>query len=61
MIDFINDLNHTFPEYKSLWWVYSEDTTKEGWVDLYNYCLTVYPERFFDNLLFILYFNEFLN
>lgn len=50
MIDFINDLNHTFPEYKSLWWVYSEDTTKEGWVDLYNYCLTVYPERFFDIL-----------
>lgn len=50
MIDFVNDLNTTFPEYKSLWWVYSEDTTKEGWVDLYNYCLTVYPERFFDIL-----------
>lgn len=50
MIDFVSDLNTTFPEYKSLWWVYSEDTTKEGWVDLYNYCLTVYPERFFDIL-----------
>jgi len=54
MIDFVNDLNRTFPEYKSKWWVYSEDTTPEGWVDLYNYCLTIYPERFFD----ILYQNE---
>lgn len=54
MIDFVNDLNRTFPEYKSKWWVYSEDTTPDGWVDLYNYCLTIYPERFFD----ILYQNE---
>ena len=54
MIDFIEDLNTTFPEYKSLWWVYSKDTTPDGWKDLYQYCLTVYPERFFD----ILYQNE---
>lgn len=54
MIDFIEDLNTTFPEYKSLWWVYSKDTTPDGWNDLYQYCLTVYPERFFD----ILYQNE---
>ena len=54
MSDFVNDLNRTFPEYKSKWWVYSEDTSPEGWVDLYNYCLTIYPERFFD----ILYQNE---
>ena len=54
MIDFVNDLNRTFPEYKSKWWVYSEDTTPDVWVDLYNYCLTIYPERFFD----ILYQNE---
>ena len=54
MIDFVEDLNTTFPEYKSLWWVYSKDTTPDGWKDLYQYCLTVYPERFFD----ILYQNE---
>ena len=54
MIDFVSDLNRTFPEYKSLWWVYSDETSDAGWKDLYNYCLTVYPERFFD----ILYQNE---
>jgi hypothetical protein len=54
MMDFVEDLNHTFPEYKSLWWIYSKDTTPEGWVDLYHYCLKVYPERFFD----ILYQND---
>lgn len=54
MKDFINDLNNTFPEYKSLWWVYGEDTSEDGWKDLYVYCLTIYPERFFD----ILYQNE---
>jgi hypothetical protein len=54
MMDFVEDLNHTFPEYKSLWWIYSKDTTPAGWVDLYHYCLKVYPERFFD----ILYQND---
>ena len=54
MMDFVEDLNHTFPEYKSSWWIYSEDTTPAGWVDLYHYCLKVYPERFFD----ILYQND---
>ena len=54
MMDFVEDLNHTFPEYKSSWWIYSKDTTPAGWVDLYHYCLKVYPERFFD----ILYQND---
>jgi hypothetical protein len=54
MIDFIKDLDTTFPEYKSSWWVYSEETSEEGWKDLYKYCLNIYPERFFD----ILYQNE---
>lgn len=54
MMDFVEDLNHTFPEYKSAWWIYSKDTTPAGWVDLYHYCLKVYPERFFD----ILYQND---
>ena len=50
--DFLADLSTTFPEYVFLW---------EGWqqadVDLnplYQYCLTMYPERFFD----ILYQND---
>lgn len=50
--DFLADLSTTFPEYVFLW---------EGWqlpgVDLtplYQYCLTTYPERFFD----ILYQND---
>ena len=54
ILDFIEDLNRTFPEYKSLWWVYSKETSEQGWIDLYEYCLTVYPERFFD----ILYQND---
>lgn len=54
ILDFIEDLNGTFPEYKSLWWVYSKETSEQGWKDLYDYCLTVYPERFFD----ILYQND---
>lgn len=54
MRDFTSDLKTTFPEYASLWWVYGEDTSDDGWKDLYNYCLKIYPERFFD----ILYQNE---
>jgi len=54
ILDFIEDLNRTFPEYKSLWWVYSKETSEQGWKDLYEYCLSVYPERFFD----ILYQND---
>ena len=47
--DFINDLDTTFPEYKHLWQKWSncdESTTNE----LFQYCLTIYPERFFDIL-----------
>ena len=54
MIDFTRDLKTTFPEYAHLWWVYGEETSEDGWKDLYKYCLNVYPERFFD----ILYQNE---
>jgi hypothetical protein len=50
MIDFINDLTNTFPEYAGEWSIYNENTSKEGWKDLYNYCKDVYPERFFDIL-----------
>jgi hypothetical protein len=54
MKDFTSDLKTVFPEFAHLWWVYGEDTSEEGWKDLYGYCLKVYPERFFD----ILYQNE---
>ena len=50
MIDFINDLTTTYPEYAGEWSIYNEKTSKEGWRDLYNYCKDVYPERFFDIL-----------
>jgi len=49
--DFISDLSTTFPEYAYLWSVY-EDPARI--VEIYQYCLTVYPERFFD----ILYQND---
>ena len=56
MMDFVKDLKHTFPEYSTTMWVYSENTSEEGWKDLYKYCLNVYPERFFD----ILYKNDLI-
>jgi hypothetical protein len=49
--DFLLDLSTTFPEYTYLWSTY-EDPTKI--TELYQYCLSVYPERFFD----ILYQND---
>jgi len=53
--DFTSDLSRTFPEYKYLWvkWE-SLETPREMYDDLYKYCLTVYPERFFD----IIYQND---
>lgn len=53
--DFTKDLTTTFPEYSHLWnkW-YDSNTPFSQYVDLYNYCLNVYPERFFD----ILYQND---
>jgi hypothetical protein len=55
MQDFTRDLTTTFPEYSHLWnkW-YDPTTVHSQYLDLYNYCLNVYPERFFD----ILYQND---
>lgn len=55
MIDFTNDLTLTFPEYSSLWkqWTLT-DTPKDDFNQLFEYSITVFPERFFD----ILYQNE---
>lgn len=53
--DFAIALTTTFPEFSSLWSKYNHTTTTElEWLELYNYCLDVYPERFFD----ILYQND---
>jgi len=53
ILDFINDLSITFPEYVLLWnkW---KDANDLEYQELYKYCVSVYPERFFD----ILYQND---
>ena len=47
--DFLADLSTTFPEYSYLW-----ESVNPSDPAIYQYCLSVYPERFFD----ILYQNE---
>ena len=49
--DFTRDLSITFPEYANLWEKWTTDAVSDGEIDeLYKYCVTVYPERFFDIL-----------
>jgi hypothetical protein len=50
--DFLADLTIAFPEYTFLWEVWQQPDVDVK--PLYEYCLSVYPERFFD----ILYQNE---
>lgn len=50
--DFTNDLSTTFPEYAYLWEKWGK--IDADYIDLYRYCLGIYPERFFD----ILYQND---
>lgn len=49
IIDFVNDLSKTFPEYTNLWekWPNAND---EEFQELFEYCTKIYPERFFDIL-----------
>lgn len=50
IIDFINDITTTFPEYKpivSKWWGF-DSFTNEQVVMLFSHCLKVYPPRFTD-------------
>ena len=49
--DFAKDLVTTFPEYTNFLskWTQTE-TTEEEFQKLFEYCLKVYPERFFDIL-----------
>jgi len=52
--DFANDLCVTFPEYTEQLEKWTKDISQEDLNDLYQYCLTVYPQHFFD----ILYQND---
>ena len=52
--EFANDLSITFSEYDFLWSKWKNTVTESEVRDLYIYCLSIYPERFFD----ILYQNE---
>jgi hypothetical protein len=54
--DLIVDLSNTFPEHNNLWEEW-KDMNDEKYQKLFEYCLTVYPERFFD----ILYQNDIFN
>jgi hypothetical protein len=53
--DFVKDLSITFPEYVHLWVNWTDAKLPESEIQkLYDYCISVYPERFFD----ILYQND---
>jgi hypothetical protein len=55
IVDFTRDLSTTFPEFSHLWQQWTTLEIPEAEVrHLFDYCLTVFPERFFD----ILYQNE---
>jgi len=55
LVDFTRDLSITFPEYSNLWQQWSTLEMPEVEIrHLFDYCLSVYPQRFFD----ILYQNE---
>jgi len=54
LTDFLNDLTTTFPEYANLWDMNYVSTDNSMFEAIYQYCLGVFPERFFD----ILYQNE---
>jgi hypothetical protein len=51
IFDFTTDLSTTFPEYSFMWqkWA-TKDQSEEEMANLFEYCKTVYPERFFDIL-----------
>jgi hypothetical protein len=53
--DFIKDLSITYPEFTYLWINWTDNKLPESEIQkLYEYCISVYPERFFD----ILYQND---
>jgi hypothetical protein len=50
IVDFTNDLSVTFPEIKDALSTWSTNSSTETFDQLFQYSLTVYPERFFDIL-----------
>ena len=51
LFDMTNDLSNTFPEYAYLWEKWTKKEVSEDEVrSVYQHCLKVYPERFFDIL-----------
>ncbi len=51
IVDFTKDLITTFPEYSKMLQKWSSDDTSEAdFQKLFEYCLKIYPERFFDIL-----------
>lgn len=50
--DFTKDLSITFPEYIFLWtkWTDTEEFNEKELQYIFEYCLSIYPERFFDIL-----------
>ena len=51
IVDFTVDLSTTFPEYAYLWAKWANPAlTEKDFQELFDYCLGVYPERFFDIL-----------
>uniref|UniRef100_A0A6C0AT32 Uncharacterized protein n=1 Tax=viral metagenome TaxID=1070528 RepID=A0A6C0AT32_9ZZZZ len=51
IVDFTTDLSATFPEYAYLWSKWTNPALSEDELNgLFQYCMKVYPERFFDVL-----------
>lgn len=51
IVDFTTDLSATFPEYAYLWSKWTDPALSEDELNgLFQYCMKVYPERFFDVL-----------
>ena len=49
--DFLKDLSVTYPEFTYLWANWTDPKLPESEIQkLYDYCISVYPERFFDIL-----------
>jgi hypothetical protein len=55
--DFVNDISTTFPEYRLIlckWWTNEESNKDVELLNVFQHCIRVFPERFFD----ILYKND---
>jgi hypothetical protein len=51
--DFVSDLKNTFPEYEAIinkWWTKDYGSEEEKMDFIFQYCLKIFPERFFDIL-----------